>query len=179
MCITICICISICPVLSVVVRVHLYVSPWESGKRFFRFFQIPLYVLTCKVIDNKATLTLTWLWVQPGNLPNEDQNQKATMPVLNSVLCSFLRTRNRDSLSGKIPMLYYKSYFFWPVFQSSKNVQNSCPQRILSLTLPTGSSKCIIRLSSTACSGQSFRSILGSLNQNPFALTLRMYYLFE
>src|SRR4029434_2363877 len=56
MCITICICISICLFLSVVVRVHLYVSPWESGKRFF---SIPLYVLTCKVIDNKATLTLT------------------------------------------------------------------------------------------------------------------------
>ena len=37
MCITICICISTCLVLSVVVRVHLYVSPWESGKRFFRF----------------------------------------------------------------------------------------------------------------------------------------------
>ena len=29
------------------------VGEWET------FFSIPLYVLTCKVIDNKATLTLT------------------------------------------------------------------------------------------------------------------------
>src|SRR4029434_3396762 len=30
------------------------VEEWET------FFSIPLYVLTCKVIDNKATLTLTF-----------------------------------------------------------------------------------------------------------------------
>src|SRR4029434_5435401 len=45
-----------CLVLSVVVPVHFIcftVGEWE------KFFSIPLYVLTCKVIDNKATLTLT------------------------------------------------------------------------------------------------------------------------
>ena len=53
------VCISICRtclVLSVVVPVHFIcftVGEWET------FFSIPLYVLTCKVIDNKATLTLT------------------------------------------------------------------------------------------------------------------------
>ena len=63
--ITISICISICRtclVLSVVVRVHFIcftVGEWET------FFSIPLYVLTCKVIDNKATLTLTLKSFQP------------------------------------------------------------------------------------------------------------------
>ena len=53
--ITICICISICLVLSVV-ACALYM--FHRG-RVGNVLSIPLYFLTCKVIDNKATLILT------------------------------------------------------------------------------------------------------------------------
>src|SRR4029434_4962484 len=76
MCITICICISICLVLSFCCACALIcftVGEWET------FFSIPLYVLTCKVIDNKATLTLTTLTLT-SSFPEQTRSSISQVP---------------------------------------------------------------------------------------------------